>query len=147
MKSHKWIGGLLISLSLFSGCLIESSNCNQFNIDSFELITGFDIPKITAVECFENDSIRTSFFYLDVDHPRFIKSYQTVSGYRNRFEMPAGETITNIPFLAPEIIPENLQAPPESMAYLKKGTRRDGRKWQVTLFEESKLLIAEIETK
>lgn len=56
----------ILILSAFSS-IINGKNCDQFVIDSYEYISGIDIPKQTTAKCFyhEKVGIRLGIYTID----------------------------------------------------------------------------------
>lgn len=73
----------LLSILLYS-CNLTGS-CDRFNIDSYELITGLDVPKTIHVDCFEDYKYRTSMFALDPKGLSDDDRYGDIEGYANYF--------------------------------------------------------------
>jgi len=73
----------LLSILLYS-CNIQGS-CDRFNIDSYELITGLDVPKTLHVDCFEDYKYRTSVFALDPQGLMDDDRYGDIEGYSDYF--------------------------------------------------------------
>ena len=77
----------VVTLTLF---LLQScanwGNCEQFNIDSYEIITGVDIPKVQDANCFSNDSVRITIFQIDFQAPEVQKHYQSPQEYASNYQ-------------------------------------------------------------
>lgn len=133
----------LLLIVLLSSCIGDGS-CEAFNIDSFELTSGIDIPKVSDVECYSNDSLRISVFYLDTQNRRFLKRYKTTKGYIEKYNMDALGTPAVLPLRANSL----LTSPPDlsgAQLYAMEGHSRKGRYWKCLVAEEKNILIAEIE--
>jgi len=144
MKEIHFLMGMLICLTIFS--CIGNGSCEQFNIDGFELSTGFDIPKVSDVECFSGDTMRISFFYLNIENTRFKNRYQTMQGYADYFKMKKTAIQSNLPLRYMHLFPGTLPVS-NTEVYTKEGTTKGGRYWKILVVKEINLVIAEMETK
>lgn len=139
----------LFLLSLFlitaSGC-IGSGSCEQFNIDSFEITSGMNIPKVTSVDCFANDSLRISLFYLDLSNSTFQERYGTMGGYADNYKMEPikGDLYSSIK--GELLLPKGIDLACETYHEVS-GTTKKGRYWKYLVCKEKNLLICEMNTK
>lgn len=128
---------------LFYSCNIQGS-CGQFNIDSYELITGLDVPKTTHVDCFEDDKYRTSVFSLDVDALEASERYGGIEGYSTYFNFDRNRR----PIIMNDIsIGRDLNAIVNRGAvYFKEGESKSYF-WRAVVIPSATELILEIERK
>lgn len=135
----------LLGLFLFLHSCAEWSSCESFNIDSFEIRTGLDIPKVTSVECFSDKQVRISLFDLDYTNEAFLKSYQTSEGYIQRFQFSKTdhsilETLQGKTLAETQLL--NLTANQEY--YVREGKNKD-KSWKTVLVKDKGILIAEMQ--
>lgn len=140
-----WLLAFLMISVVFSGC-IGSGSCNQFNIDSFELTAGINIPKVTDVDCFENDTLRISIFYIDIENASFLSRYKNMTGYVNEYKMERLEVKSSLPLEGVGLLPKGLRFDCDTF-YETSGTTKSGRYWKYMVCKEKKLLITEMVTK
>lgn len=136
---------LVLFYLVISGC-IGGGSCEQFNIDSFEITSGMNIPKVTSVDCFENDSLRISLFYLNTENPDFLERYKTMSGYVSNYNMTRVAANGGLNLKGNFLLPKGLELTCNSY-FETSGMTKKGRYWKYLICEEEKLLIAEMVTK
>ncbi|MGK0390050.1 MAG: hypothetical protein ACI94Y_002801 [Maribacter sp.] len=76
---------LFLAAIALSSCSMKGS-CDSFNIDSFKIITGLDVPPILHVNCFEDQKYKTSAFTLDEEALSGSDRYGDIEGYADYFE-------------------------------------------------------------
>lgn len=82
MKNKKIIFLAVASIAIFLFVLFillsfkNSKNCNQLVIDTYEIVSGIDIPKQTTAECFYVEEERIRLGIYSVSNPQnFIDNY------------------------------------------------------------------------
>lgn len=118
-------------------------SCDRFNIDSYELITGLDVPKVSHVNCFEDGKYRTTAFTLD---PRGLteSSYGDIEGYTDRFNFDRNRQ----PVIMQDIsIGRDMAAiANQGAVYFKEGESKSYI-WRAVIIPTAMELIVEVERK
>lgn len=131
-----------ISVALYS-CSLKGS-CDRFNIDSFELITGLDVPPTLHVNCFEDEKYRTSAFSLDEEELSNSERYGDIEGYADYFEFSRNRqpVIINDISIGRDINAISNSGP----VYFKEG-ESENYLWRAVIIPTANELILEIERK
>jgi hypothetical protein len=133
---------LLTSVVLYS-CSLEGS-CDRFNIDSFELITGLDVPPTIHVNCFEDEKYRTSAFSLDQEELADSDRYGDIEGYADYYEFSKNLQ----PFIINDLsIGRDINAISNSSPIYFKEGEGENYLWRAVIIPTANELILEIERK
>ena len=119
-------------------------SCEQLNIDSYEIITGVDIPKVQDANCFSNDLTRITVFQIDFlaqevkNHYRDLQDYAVAYRFQeissNQFEPLDGFSL---------IEDWNFPLADNQTLFIKKGSSKK-YDWNLILVPETSELIVEV---
>lgn len=115
---------------------MESTNCDQLVIDSYEVRSGIDIPDVAFYNCYydEKKDVRVSVYQLKEGAERYL---QTHIKDTHRFKALQLENLhLSLPLSASEM-------PRSAMLYQSTGTKR-GNTWQYVVEKESGRLWVEM---
>jgi|GEM_PF-1751926 len=122
--------------SFFLSSFINSKGCNQFVIDSYEIRSGIDIPKVDFFSCYYNEEkdVRLSVWKLKGDVDGYLRKHHSHShaftpiGIDDlRFDLPLAQS----------------EKPASKQLYISKGSRW-GNTWQYVVEKESGKLWIEM---
>lgn len=118
----------------FIGMTIKNSKgCNQIVIDTYEIHSGINIPKVEYINCYFDDEQNVRMSIYSFKDPISLNSYL----YDYKFE-----PINSTEIIMPIALSEN-EKPMEENLYAISGTKW-GREWRYIVEKESSRLWAEI---
>ncbi len=132
-------GFYLLVVLVLSSCS-NMGSCDRFNIDSYELMTGLDVPKVTHVNCFEDERYRTTAFSLDNDNLADSERYGNIEGYYNYFNFSSAQ----VAFTNDQSVGVDLSTM-DSVLY-RSGESKN-HYWRAAVVPSSSLLVLEAERK
>ncbi|WP_339793901.1 hypothetical protein [uncultured Imperialibacter sp.] len=118
---------LLLYLSVYN-----SRDCSQFVIDSYELHSGIDIPKVTFVNCYYDESTGTRISVYKLTSAINLQEFKQVTSRDNISRLLQGETLL-----------PTYDKPPTASLYVASGEKW-GAKWTYLVDAQSKKLWAEL---
>ncbi len=120
------------------------ANCDHSNIESYEKITGIDIPEVLDVDCFQERKYRTSVFQLDTKALNANEKYKGIVGYIEHFKLRDDEQPIIINSIA---VGRDLFAIfQKTDVYSKRGSSADYN-WSFVLIPTINEIIVEVELK
>lgn len=114
--------------------IINSKDCSQFVIDTYELHSGIDIPKVKYINCYydERKEIRISIYQLATNVNQYINQHNF-----ELIQFRSDSDFKGFGMLNPNELPENKEL------YVAKGEKW-GHKWQYVIEKETKRIWLEL---
>lgn len=128
------LGFIVIGIFVFLGLtLANSRGCRQLVIDTSEIYSGIDIPRVTAINCYYDarEKVRTSIYKIRLNDFH-VEEYLTRHGFK-----PAGHNASRFAGIQPD------EQPGEDNLYLVSGDRW-GARWRYLVEKDTKRLWVEI---
>lgn len=108
----------------------NSTNCNQFVIDTYEIHSNIDIPQVEVVNCYFNEELNTRISVYDLKGFIDLNDFQTVN-------CSSTDILRGMALLTEE------ERPLGSNLYLASGESW-GTKWTYAIDQETNRLYAEL---
>lgn len=131
---------ILLVVILFIFSIQNSKDCDQFVIDTYEIASGIDIPKLTDADCLFDDKVNTRIGIYTIDKQSTnLENYIKKNGF-SKIDIENKNTLWSIAFL----IKNDVSLPDSSGILYQLSGERKSDKWQCILDTKSGKMWFEI---
>ncbi len=134
---------IILCLFLYASCKPKGT-CEHFNIDSYEMITGIDIPPVVDVTCHQERKFRTSVFKLNEKELKKNEKYKGMMGYLKYFDFSDKEQ----PIIQHDIaVGRDLYNMTQKVNVYSKTGETENYNWSFVVIPKTFELMVEVEHK